>query len=608
MEGENKPLLASGSSQKKKVHFYNNVGDFINILKAFIGTNYQALPFAFHNSGVAFGLVGVLIIATLTDHCIQQLIKCKGYIIDNLCEEQRKHRHIPEEEEEALRLRLARDIGYGDIGRLTFGPWCYHLIQAAVWFTQYMTCISYLIFIGNAVFEMYPMVPAIIPLHNATNYVKAEPSVPSLKSAIGVPMLNYYSLDHVHSRSLRDISPSIEYAMSPVSGAAYDYYFDSYSNMSTFAPIIDNNTSPATMEPANMTVATTTVPTTTSHPNKTTTPRPTVPLVMVTTAPSLKYIVLFPVAFFILTSLLRNLRSISLFSGIAAAALSIGAGAVFIYLLVDFHVGHDFVWYKVLALPLFIGQLTSAYEGIGCLIPIESSMEGNRHMFPYFLHACVYLVCIILSAFGLIGYLRYGENVQQLIVLSIPQHSILSIFIDVTLIISVLFTYPLQCYPVIDIFESYLFAPGKLCGPRSSGRLEYDEINEEPSIQISGSGHYVQRQDSFDESQSEVAVVIPDKVPSWKRNVLRLLITLSIAGFAIVLRDNFAYLNSFVGAVGCSLLAFILPCMMHLKLKMNELPNITIVKDIVIICVSIFASILTLAIIAQKVVTGQIHE
>jgi len=42
---------------RKKVHLYNHVGDFINILKAFIGTNYQALPFAFHNSGVAVSIL-----------------------------------------------------------------------------------------------------------------------------------------------------------------------------------------------------------------------------------------------------------------------------------------------------------------------------------------------------------------------------------------------------------------------------------------------------------------------------------------------------------------------------------------------------------------------
>ena len=276
----------------------------------------------------------MVIIATLTDHCIQQLIKCKGYLIDNLCEEQRKHRHLPEEEEEALRLRLARDIGYGDIGRLAFGPWCYHLIQAAVWFTQYMTCISYLIFIGNAIFEIYPMVPALIPLQNGTYSVKAESCVSNMNSGIGVPMLNVYSVEHVHCRSLPDVSPDIAHSMSPVAYAGDSYYFDSYSNMSTFAPIISNNTSPATMEPASTTTAPLTMPTTVPHPNTTeTTPQPW-PEVMVTTAPSLKYIVLFPVAFFILTSLLRNLRSISLFSGIAAAALTIGAGSVFVYLLV----------------------------------------------------------------------------------------------------------------------------------------------------------------------------------------------------------------------------------------------------------------------------------
>jgi len=32
--------------------WYTYIGDFINTLKAFIGTNYQSLPFAFANSGL----------------------------------------------------------------------------------------------------------------------------------------------------------------------------------------------------------------------------------------------------------------------------------------------------------------------------------------------------------------------------------------------------------------------------------------------------------------------------------------------------------------------------------------------------------------------------
>ena len=49
----------------------------------------------------------------------------------------------------------------------------------------------------------------------------------------------------------------------------------------------------------------------------------------------------------------------------------------------DFEVCRDYVWYKVLALPLFIGQLTSAYEGIGCVSTIHAacdSLEFNHYV------------------------------------------------------------------------------------------------------------------------------------------------------------------------------------------------------------------------------------
>jgi hypothetical protein len=36
----------------RQLKWYTFAGDFFNTLKAFIGTNYQALPFAFANSGL----------------------------------------------------------------------------------------------------------------------------------------------------------------------------------------------------------------------------------------------------------------------------------------------------------------------------------------------------------------------------------------------------------------------------------------------------------------------------------------------------------------------------------------------------------------------------
>jgi len=62
--------------------------------------------------------------------------------------------------------------------------------------------------------------------------------------------------------------------------------------------------------------------------------------------------------------------------------------------------------------------------------------------------------------FGAFGYLRYGTDVPQMLVLAITQHTPLSLLVDATLLISVLFTLPLQCFPVIEILEGYVFTQG----------------------------------------------------------------------------------------------------------------------------------------------------
>lgn len=72
--------------------------DFANILKTFIGSNFLGMPYAFRQAGVYVrgtsfpfdlcwaslnfslqgGLVGILIIAWVTDHCCKLLIHCKN--------------------------------------------------------------------------------------------------------------------------------------------------------------------------------------------------------------------------------------------------------------------------------------------------------------------------------------------------------------------------------------------------------------------------------------------------------------------------------------------------------------------------------------------------
>ena len=59
------------------------------------------------------------------------------------------------------------------------------------------------------------------------------------------------------------------------------------------------------------------------------------------------------------------------------------------------------------------------------------------------------------------------------------------------------------------------------------------------------------------------------------------------------------------GAVGCSLLAYIIPCAIHLKVKHRNLSWKNLVKDWSTIIVSIAISLLTLAVIMKQVINGE---
>jgi proton-coupled amino acid transporter len=65
--------------------------DFANVLKAFIGTNFLSLPYAYAQAGITVishfdsgplltsqgGTVGLVIVAIITQYCCQLLVQCK---------------------------------------------------------------------------------------------------------------------------------------------------------------------------------------------------------------------------------------------------------------------------------------------------------------------------------------------------------------------------------------------------------------------------------------------------------------------------------------------------------------------------------------------------
>ncbi len=90
------------------------------------------------------------------------------------------------------------------------------------------------------------------------------------------------------------------------------------------------------------------------------------------------------------------------------------------------------------------------------MIPIEGSMAENRHRYPCFLHISLCLLSTILGSFGVLGYLRFGNETNQIVTENLKGSAIV-IILRCLLFFGVLFTYPLQIYPVIQIVEGILF-------------------------------------------------------------------------------------------------------------------------------------------------------
>lgn len=306
-----------------------------------------------------FGILGVLGIASLTDHCCQLMVRCKYYVIDKILEEETFKGQLSQSELLDLKIKLSKTLGYGDIGKKVFGNWCYHLIQALVWFTQFTTAMQYYIFIGNTIFAMYPIVPVAMNINNNTKPIHAN-QTQGHPLGYGVPMLSIPFLDKIDTGS-HSHQKHTDHNINILSRRQLDYLNgkpagDSFTKLLNFEDNVTSYSDNVTILPTSQFLLSaftignniTQSPNyTTVEPNRTSTTSPTTPKKSTTlppipptpawqwtsSAPDLKLIVLFPLPFFLVTSLIKKVRTIAPLSGVATVFLAVGAVSVFSFLV-----------------------------------------------------------------------------------------------------------------------------------------------------------------------------------------------------------------------------------------------------------------------------------
>jgi proton-coupled amino acid transporter len=366
--------------------------DFANILKTFIGSNFLGMPYAFHQAGVYGGIVGILVIAWVTNHCCKLLVHCKN--------------SLPNANEMAT---------YGDVGTQVLGKRGKLLVDIFLVFTQTGFCIGYAIFISKNIDSFMPS--AIQDLHLLSD---------------GVSIVS----------------------------------------------------------------------------------------IAITAACVL------PLCF------VKKVKQLSGFSLIADVTLVVGMAIVLYY--DDCGEVYNMEGINWSGLPIFFGLVTSSFEGIGLVVPVERTMNRDKLRYPLLLDIVLCLVTLMLGSFGVLGYLTYGNDTKDVITLNLPEDDVLTYVVKACLIIAIIFTYPMQLFPVTEIFD-FVFLK------KASEGL-------------------------FDVKGNAIRVVC-------------CLFTVTIAFFV----PFFGLISGLIGALGSSFLAFILPVVFHLVMFRKELSWWVIAKDVIIL-------------------------
>ena len=172
------------------------------------------------------------------------------------------------------------------------------------------------------------------------------------------------------------------------------------------------------------------------------------------------------------------------------------------------------------AFTLTIGSAIFTFEGIGLLLPIQSSM-AQPEKFPLLLYLVMIIITIIFTSIGALCYATFGVNTQVEIISNYPQTSKFVNSVQFLYSMAVLVGTPVQLFPAARIFETSLF------GDRASGNRS--------------------------------------TATKWKKNTLRTGLTLMCGIIAVLGASDLDKFVALIGSFACVPLVYIYPAFLHYK-------------------------------------------
>jgi len=167
---------------------------------------------------------------------------------------------------------------------------------------------------------------------------------------------------------------------------------------------------------------------------------------------------------------------------------------------------------------LMIGAAIFTFEGIGLILPIQSSM-AKPERFEWLLGVVMFIITVLFTSVGALCYATFGKFTQVEIINNFPQDSKLVNAVQFLYSVAVLVGTPVQLFPALRIFESRIFG-------HRSGKV--------------------------------------DLRTKWVKNAFRVGILTICAAISILGTGNLDKFVALIGSVACVPLVYVYPAYLHL--------------------------------------------
>jgi proton-coupled amino acid transporter len=238
--------------------------------------------------------------------------------------------------------------------------------------------------------------------------------------------------------------------------------------------------------------------------------------------PGIKVLIAIQAALIVPLSFIRNISKLGPAALLADVFILIGLVYIYQYdisALARNGIHKSVVLFNPRDYTLTLGASIFTFEGIGLILPIQSSMK-NPHHFEPLLAVVMVLITIIFTSVGALCYATFGSDTQIEVINNFPQDSKLVNAVQFMYALAVLVGNPVQLFPAMRIIEAKIF------------------------------GHHSGKK---------------DVLTKWKKNAFRTSLVAVCVGISIAGSEDLDRFVALIGSVACIPLVYLYPAYLHYR-------------------------------------------